>query len=107
MKRRAERQERLGPCRAIGCAEIIPGDHLFCERHDRMLHSDIRTILAKRYRPGRTQSIVFDVTLSRALYEILYAQQNGHRIPRSADFEFGDDAAGTTTSEVNHDPSRI
>lgn len=91
MSRRAERQLRLNPCRAIGCAEVIPGDRVFCERHDRILHSDIRTILGKRFRPGRKQSHLFEVTLERALHEILYAQQNGHRVPRSSDFDFGDD----------------
>lgn len=77
-----------GACNAIGCrARVLPSE-LFCERHDRMLQSDIRTILLRQARPGPRQTLVFQATLDRAREEILYAQHAGHRVPREQDFEW-------------------
>lgn len=84
---------RFNHCHAIGCLEIYIPAALFCERHDRMLQSDLRTILGKHWRSkAPRQSKLFDLTLTRALHEILYAQTSGHRMPRDADFDFSEGA---------------
>jgi hypothetical protein len=101
MSRRQLHQSRLHLCRAIGCAEIMVEPALFCERHDRMLQSDIRNLLGKYYRPRRKPSKLFELYFERALSEILDAQQNGHRMPRPADFDFGDDATQAPAASVD------
>lgn len=75
-------------CRAIGCADFVDRGVLFCDRHDAMLQSDIRTLLLKKYRPGRTPSKVFLMHLARAQEEILFCQTAGYRMPREASFEW-------------------
>lgn len=75
-------------CNAVGCRALILPTAVFCERHDRLLQSDVRTILGRQFRPGRKQSAVFNVTLERARSEILYAQTEGHKVPREADFDW-------------------
>lgn len=89
-RHRPEQRALVSECRAVGCTQRIEPTALFCETHDRMLQSDLRTILMKHYRPGKTPSKVFTVTLARAVAEILYAQTAGHRMPRPADFDFGE-----------------
>lgn len=78
----------LGACNAIGCQARVPLLKVFCERHDAMLQSDVRTILYRQLRAGKRQSKVFEMTLGRAQEEILYAQTAGHRVPREAEFEW-------------------
>lgn len=75
-------------CNAISCRALVLPTQVFCERHDRMLQSDVRTILGRQFRPGRRQSLIFERTLERARNEILYAQTSGHRIPRDAEFQW-------------------
>jgi hypothetical protein len=75
-------------CAAIGCrARILPTE-LFCQRHLTMLQSDIRTLVLRTFRPGQTPTKVFTRHLERAQLEILYAQTEGHRVPRPAEFEW-------------------
>lgn len=75
-------------CRAVGCRARVLRSELFCGRHDRMLQSDLKTILYRQFRPGQTPSKVFTVSLERAIQEILYAQTEGHMVPRAASFEW-------------------
>jgi len=75
-------------CAAIGCRAVILPTELFCEQHDRMLQSDIRTILGRHYRPGRRHTKVCERALEQAQQEILFAQVAGYRLPREADFEW-------------------
>jgi hypothetical protein len=51
MARHAVKQATMRACEAIGCADFAPAEWLFCERHDAMLQSDIKAILAKHWRP--------------------------------------------------------
>lgn len=81
-------QLRLKACLAIGCADFVDRGVLFCDRHDRMLHSDIRTLLLKKYRPGKKPSKVFEMHLAIAREEILFAQTAGYRMPREVNFEW-------------------
>jgi hypothetical protein len=79
-------------CEAIGCRARILTTQIFCERHDRMLQSDVRTILLRQFRPGKhTQSFVFARTLERAREEILYVQTEGHQPPRPQVFMWDDE----------------
>lgn len=75
-------------CHAIGCRNWITPDGVFCERHDAMLQSDIKALIAKHYRPGRPSSKVFAMWLEQAQQEILYAQTAGHKFPRAGSFEW-------------------
>lgn len=75
-------------CQAIWCTDRVLLSEVFCERHDRLLQSDIRTLLAKKYRPGERPTKVFLATLERARAEILYAEYAGHRSPRAVEFEW-------------------
>lgn len=59
-----------------------------------MLQSDVRRILGRQFRPGRKQSQAFNRTLELARSEILYAQTEGHKVPREADFQWNDDETG-------------
>lgn len=80
---------KAGHCRAIGCRAAILPTELFCERCAALLHSDVARILARQYRPGKPhQSQVFNMTLARAVDEVLYAKTIGHRVPRAQEFEF-------------------
>ena len=88
MARQALRQVRLNACQADICHELIPGTSIFCERHDRMLQSDIRTILEKKFRPGKPQSKLFQIVLEQAREEIRYTEYAGHRMPRPAEFKW-------------------
>lgn len=81
-------QSTLRACEAIGCAELVSEGQLFCERHDAMLQSDVKQILAKKWRPGRKPTKVFSVVLERARKEVLFCQQAGYRTPRDAEFEW-------------------
>lgn len=72
MVRKVATQTKLRACPATGCAEVIPEDQIFCERHDAMLQSDIKTILAKKYRPGKAPSKLFTLILERAVKEVLF-----------------------------------
>lgn len=75
-------------CAAIGCRALILPAQLLCETCDRLLQSDLKTILYRQYRPGRKQSQRFEATLRWAQEEILYAKMSGHRTPRDAEFEW-------------------
>jgi hypothetical protein len=78
-----------GPtCRAVACRALVLKTELFCDRHQRMLQTDLKTILYRQFRPGQKQTKLFEVTLERAQQEILYAQTEGHRVPRDAEFEW-------------------
>jgi hypothetical protein len=78
-------------CEAIGCRARILRSEIFCARHDRMLQSDVRTILLRQFRPdARRQSLVFHRTLERARAEILYVQTEGHPPPRAQAFMWDD-----------------
>ena len=81
----------MGHCHAVGCAEVLATDRLFCERHEAMLWPDVRDKLYRKFRPGKKPSKVFLELLDRALFGILGAQQLGHRVPRAQDFEWTDD----------------
>jgi hypothetical protein len=86
--RHAIKQTRFGHCEAIGCAELCTKGELFCERHAAMLQSDIKTILAKHYRPGHKPTSIFSLTLERAKEEVLFCQTAGYRMPRAVEFEW-------------------
>jgi hypothetical protein len=88
MARHAVKQAAMRACEAIGCADFAPAEHLFCERHDAMLQSDIKAILAKHWRPGGKRTKVLSLTLERAKEEILFCQTAGYRVPRPAEFEW-------------------
>jgi hypothetical protein len=75
-------------CHAVACRALLLPSELFCDRHQRMLQTDLKTILYRQFRPGQKQSKLFAVTLERAQHEILYAQTAGHRVPRDAEFEW-------------------
>lgn len=81
-------QLALNPCHAIGCAEMVDRAVLFCDRHDRMLHSDIRTLAHRFYRPGKRPSKRFERYLQMAQEEILFAQSAGYRMPRAENFQW-------------------
>lgn len=81
-------QLQLKACLAIGCLDFVDKGVLFCDRHDAMLQSDIRTLLLKKYRPGKTPTKIFEMYLQTAREEILFAQTAGYRMPREASFEW-------------------
>lgn len=81
-------QQAFKPCHAIGCADFVDRAVLFCDKHDRMLQSDIRSLVHKHYRPGKKQSKLFDIHLETARQEILFCQSAGYRMPREAEFEW-------------------
>ena len=79
---------RSHPCSAIACRALVLPAQIFCERHEGMLQSDIRTILYRKFRPGLKQTAVFNLHLETAQREILDYQTSGHRTPRPAEFEW-------------------
>jgi len=96
-----EKQYAMSRCHAIGCAEILPGTAIFCERHLAMLWPDIATKLMQKFRPGRPPSKVYNQLLERAMFEILRYQQTGHRAPRAVDFEWDDPPASSESTDVS------
>src|SRR5262245_22363695 len=82
------RSMRQHACNAVGCRALVLPTELFCRRHDAMLQSDLRALLARTYRPSMKPSKVFQEHLALAVKEILYAQTEGHRAPRAGSFEW-------------------
>jgi ERCC4-related helicase len=82
---------RAGHCNAIGCRALILDEEVFCARHLRMVQSDTRVLLGRKFRPlAKQQTATFRHFLELARREILFYQTEGHAMPHDRPFEWDD-----------------
>jgi hypothetical protein len=79
-------------CRAIGCRAALLDSELFCDRHWRMVPSDVQRLVLAARNPGREKAGRLtkrcEHWVLRAVDEILWVQTQGHRRPLDTRVEF-------------------
>jgi hypothetical protein len=80
-----EQQFAMNACQAGRCGELVERAAIFCDRHDAMLHDELRRELLDAWRPGRPPSKRYLDALVRSRDAIRHVETTGARVPREGE----------------------